>query len=103
MGCRCTGGTDVTPQACCSVDERAGIADAIAADVTRRKFLGACCATGFGIVASGSIASLLSACGNTSSSSAGTIRVGHLPAGCIQHLLLAQKNGLFKKAGLNVQ
>jgi NitT/TauT family transport system substrate-binding protein len=29
--------------------------------------------------------------------------VGHLPAGCVSHLLLANKRGLFKKAGLNVQ
>jgi NitT/TauT family transport system substrate-binding protein len=103
MACRCTAGDQGTSQACCSDSEQTGIGDAIAADVTRRKFLGACCATGFGIVASGSIASVLSACGNATSSSAGTIRVGHLPAGCIQHLLLASKNGLFKKAGLNVQ
>jgi NitT/TauT family transport system substrate-binding protein len=80
-----------------------GVADAIRSDISRRRFLGACCATGFGIVASGSLASVLSACGSGSSSTAGTIRVGHLPAGCIQHLLLASKRGLFKKAGLDVQ
>ncbi len=75
----------------------------LASDITRRKFLGACCATGFGIVASGPIAAILSACGSESTlSSASTLRVGHLPAGCIQHLLLAQINGLFKKEGLNV-
>jgi NitT/TauT family transport system substrate-binding protein len=80
-----------------------GIARVLASAITRRKFLGACCATGFGIVASGSIASILAACGSDSTlSAASTLRVGHLPAGCIQHLLLAQINGLFKKEGLNV-
>jgi len=75
----------------------------LASDVTRRKFLGACCATGFGIVASGPLAAILAACGSESAAtSATTLRVGHLPAGCIQHLLLASLNGLFKKAGLNV-
>jgi NitT/TauT family transport system substrate-binding protein len=103
MDCHCSGATGGTRKPCCPEEERGGIADLIAADVTRRKFMGACCATGFGIVASGSIASLLAGCGNEPSSSAGTLRVGHLPAGCIQHLLLAHKNGLFKKAGLNVQ
>jgi NitT/TauT family transport system substrate-binding protein len=32
-----------------------------------------------------------------------TLRVGHLPAGCVSHLLLANKRGLFKEAGLNVE
>lgn len=31
-----------------------------------------------------------------------TIRVGHMPAGCISHLLLAKQYGLFEKAGLHV-
>jgi NitT/TauT family transport system substrate-binding protein len=79
-----------------------GLADAVRSEISRRRFLGACCATGFGIVASGSLASVLAACGGSASSAAGTLRVGHLPAGCIQHLLLAAKRGLFKKAGLNV-
>jgi NitT/TauT family transport system substrate-binding protein len=101
--CSCSGGAAL--RGCCpeQVPGRAhGLVDALGADVTRRKFLGRCCATGFGIVASGSLASLLAACGNEPAGGAGTIRVGHLPAGCIQHLLLAQMNGLFKKAGLNV-
>lgn len=32
-----------------------------------------------------------------------TLRVGHLPAGCVSHLLLANKRGLFQEAGLNVE
>ena len=102
-GCGCDGGSQVL--SCCapSPDQRDGIVRVLASDITRRKFLGACCATGFGIVASGSIAAILAACGSESSAAgATTLRVGHLPAGCIQHLLLAQINGLFKKAGLNV-
>ncbi|NJO52192.1 MAG: ABC transporter substrate-binding protein, partial [Leptolyngbyaceae cyanobacterium RM2_2_4] len=31
------------------------------------------------------------------------MRVGHLPAGCVSHLLLANQRGLFAEAGLNVQ
>jgi ABC-type nitrate/sulfonate/bicarbonate transport system substrate-binding protein len=103
-GCGCSGGAAVLD--CCSTPTLGagdGIVRVLASDVTRRKFLGACCATGFGIVATGPIAAILSACGSESTlSSASTLRVGHLPAGCIQHLLLAQINGLFKKEGLNV-
>jgi NitT/TauT family transport system substrate-binding protein len=101
IDCRCSGGA--FSLGCCPAPR--GFIDALGADLTRRKFLGRCCATGFGIVASGSLASLLAACGGSNDSSgttASTIRVGHLPAGCIQHLLLAHMNGLFAKAGLNV-
>ena len=104
QGCGCAGGSDVL--SCCAPAagaEPEGIVRVLASDLTRRKFLGACCATGFGIVASGSLAAILAACGSESTlASSSTLRVGHLPAGCIQHLLLAQINGLFKKAGLNV-
>jgi hypothetical protein len=31
------------------------------------------------------------------------VRVGHLPAGCVSHLLLAKKRGLFEKAGVHAQ
>jgi len=98
--CGCSGGTEVL--GCCAPTSgpRDGIVRVLASDVTRRKFLGACCATGFGIVASGPLAAILAACGSESAAtSATTLRVGHLPAGCIQHLLLASINGLFKKAG----
>lgn len=101
LDCRCSGGAALL--GCCPAPR--GFVDALGADLTRRKFLGRCCATGFGIVASGSLASLLAACGGGNESagnSATTLRVGHLPAGCIQHLLLAHMNGLFKKEGLNV-
>ena len=102
-GCGCSGGSEVL--SCCApaAGPRDGIVRVLASDITRRKFLGACCATGFGIVASGPLAAILAACGSESAATAAsTLRVGHLPAGCIQHLLLASINGLFKKAGLNV-
>jgi NitT/TauT family transport system substrate-binding protein len=104
MACNCNVGDGTRGGACCGRAEAVSepVAHAIRADISRRRFLGACCATGFGIVASGSLGSILSACGSSTSSSPGTLRVGHLPAGCIQHLLLAAKNGMFKKAGLNV-
>ena len=102
--CGCDGGSTVLD--CCPTPARGaddGIVRVLASDISRRRFLGACCATGFGIVASGPIAAILAACGSESTlTSASTLRVGHLPAGCIQHLLLAQINGLFKKEGLNV-
>jgi len=107
QSCGCNGGADVL--SCCTPAESPqatapdGIVRILASDISRRRFLGACCATGFGIVAGGPIAAILAACGSESMlTSASTLRVGHLPAGCIQHLLLAQINGLFKKAGLNV-
>ncbi|QKI88943.1 ABC transporter substrate-binding protein [Thiomicrorhabdus xiamenensis] len=31
-----------------------------------------------------------------------TLKVGHLPAGCVSHVLLAKKRGMFAKAGLKV-
>jgi NitT/TauT family transport system substrate-binding protein len=71
---------------------------------TRRGVLRACCLA--------SLAFFAANCGRTESSqnsgpalgtSKPTLRVGHLPAGCVSHLLLANKRGLFKQAGLNVQ
>jgi NitT/TauT family transport system substrate-binding protein len=70
---------------------------------TRRGMLRACCLA--------SLAFLAANCGRTQSpltqtqaaDSKTVLRVGHLPAGCVSHLLLANKRGLFKEAGLNVQ
>lgn len=72
---------------------------------TRRGVLRACCLA--------SLAFFATNCGRTpfrqnsdpSSGNTGktTLRVGHLPAGCVSHLLLANKRGMFKQAGLNVQ
>lgn len=73
---------------------------------SRRGFLRACCVASLGLVASGGMASALAACGGSSDSGSGAgteLRVGHLPAGCVSHLLLANKNGWFADAGLNVK
>jgi NitT/TauT family transport system substrate-binding protein len=73
---------------------------------SRRGFLRACCVASFGLAASGGMAAALAACGGSSTSGGGSgmqLRVGHLPAGCVSHLLLANKNGWFADAGLNVK
>src|SRR5258707_1146338 len=71
---------------------------------SRRKLLKsfcACCA-GFAIAPVG--LSLLAAADRAEAATAqGTIRVGHLPAGCVSHLLLAKARGMFEKAGINAQ
>jgi len=61
----------------------------------------ACCA-GFAIAPAGF--SLLAEADRAEAATAqGTIRVGHLPAGCVSHLLLAKARGMFEKAGINAQ
>lgn len=67
----------------------------------RRRFLCTCGCGMFYIGTAG--ARLLSAATRAEAAAGGTmIRVGHLPAGCVSHLLLAKIRGLFAKAGLNV-
>jgi NitT/TauT family transport system substrate-binding protein len=79
-------------------------ADTIVGEITRQQFLGRCCATCFALATGGTLASLAAGCGGDGGSTTRTtLRVGHLPAGCIQHLLLAQKRGMFADEGLNVQ
>lgn len=79
--------------------------DGVAASLTRQRFLGTCCTAGFALVGGGSLSAFLAACGGGDEGSLGstTLRVGHLPAGCVQHLLLANKRKLFAKEGLNVE
>jgi NitT/TauT family transport system substrate-binding protein len=61
----------------------------------------ACCAE-FAIAPAGF--SLLAEADRAEAATAqGTIRVGHLPAGCVSHLLLAKTRGMFEKAGINAQ
>jgi len=68
---------------------------------SRRRFLCGCGACGLAISAAG--LAQLGAATRAEAAAGGTIlRVGHLPAGCVQHLLLAKARGLFEKAGLNV-
>jgi NitT/TauT family transport system substrate-binding protein len=75
--------------------------------VNRRGFIRGCCLASLAFWASTS-------CGrpqdtasredeSITSNGGVTLRVGHLPAGCVSHLLLANKRGLFQEAGLNVQ
>lgn len=80
--------------------------------VGRRGFIRNCCLASLAFWASvscaqepsGSAGSDPSTTAEADSDSATTIlRVGHLPAGCVSHLLLANKRGLFQEAGLNVQ
>ncbi len=73
--------------------------------VTRRRFLGACCAAGIALGAGGTLSGLLAGCGGEEEvgQRRAVLRVGHLPAGCVQHLLLANKRKLFAKEGLNVK
>lgn len=78
---------------------------------TRRGFMRACCLASLGFIAANCAAQQNDSASGISSSPAAspstsggkTLRVGHLPAGCVSHLLLANKRGLFKEAGLNVQ
>lgn len=70
--------------------------------VSRRQFL---CACGCGALAVGLTGfGLLGAATRAEAAAGGElIRVGHMPAGCVSHLLLAKTRGLFKQAGLHVE
>jgi NitT/TauT family transport system substrate-binding protein len=69
--------------------------------LARRRFLCACGCGMFYATAAGT--GLLAAATRAEATMGGTvIRVGHLPAGCISHLLLAKVRGEFAKAKLNV-
>lgn len=74
----------------------------------RRGFIRGCCLASLAFLASVSCDRQQSAQSEgeaDSADSAGgtTLRVGHLPAGCVSHLMLANQRGLFKEAGLNVR
>lgn len=68
---------------------------------SRRRFLCGCAACALPISAAG-LAQLAAATRAEAAAGGKVIKVGHLPAGCVQHLLLAKARGLFEKAGLNV-
>lgn len=77
-----------------------------AGELSRRRFLQHSCGAGLALASSGSLGALLAACGESEGGGGGgasVIRVGHLPAGCVQHLLLASKRKLFEKEGLKVK
>lgn len=72
--------------------------------VQRRGFLGSVCSCCMGMtVAPAGLGMLLAADRAEAATAQGTIRVGHLPAGCVSHLLLAKRRGLFEKAGINAK
>ena len=69
---------------------------------SRRGFLAVCGCGALNISAGG--ASLLLAATRAEAQAGGQrLRVGHLPAGCVSHLLLAKKRGMFARAGLTVE
>src|SRR5260221_12208731 len=71
---------------------------------SRRKLLKSFCACCAGLAIAPAGLSLLAAANRAEAATAqGTIRVGHLPAGCVSHLLLAIARGMFEKAGINAQ
>ncbi|MBF6057871.1 MULTISPECIES: ABC transporter substrate-binding protein [Thiomicrorhabdus] len=72
-------------------------------DHGRRDFLRtgcSCCAT---LALTPAAGVMLAAAGRAEAAATGTtLKVGHLPAGCVSHVLLAKKRGMFAKAGLKV-
>ena len=78
--------------------------EALRSGIGRRGLLGSFCACCVGLAIGPAGLAALAAIDRAEAATAqGTIRVGHLPAGCVSHLLLAKKRGLFEKAGLNAQ
>jgi NitT/TauT family transport system substrate-binding protein len=69
--------------------------------LNRRGFMRRCCQISLALLAAGVSWSQLS--GRPGHAQGKALRVGHLPAGCVSHLLLANKRGMFKEAGLTVQ
>ena len=84
--------------ACQTVHDHGGEA----AGLSRRGFLTACGCTALPLSAAGS--AMLAAATRAEAQAGGELmRVGHLPAGCVSHLLLAKATGMFADAGLNVE
>jgi NitT/TauT family transport system substrate-binding protein len=74
----------------------------LSAALSRRGFLLACGCGALQISASG--AALLAAATRAEAQAGGKLlKIGHLPAGCVSHLLLAKKRGMFAKAGLTAE
>lgn len=73
--------------------------------IDRRAFLVQGCACCAGLALAPAAVGLLAQIDVAEAAAAGgrTIRVGHLPAGCVSHLLLAKARGLFEKHGINAQ
>lgn len=72
------------------------------ADMSRRSFFTACGCTMLTLSAAG--AGLLAESTRAEAKAGGELlKIGHLPAGCVSHLLLAKRRGMFAEAGLNVE
>lgn len=72
------------------------------ADMSRRSFFAACGCTMLTLSAAG--AGLLAESTRAEAQAGGELlKIGHLPAGCVSHLLLAKRRGMFAEAGLNVE
>ncbi|AKC69936.1 ABC transporter substrate-binding protein [Pandoraea oxalativorans] len=70
--------------------------------LSRREFLCGCGCSALALSATGS--ALLAAASRVEAATGGPlIRVGHLPAGCVSHLLLGKLRGDFATAGLRVE
>jgi NitT/TauT family transport system substrate-binding protein len=74
-------------------------------DHGRRNFLRACSACGCAALTISTFGSALLAKAGRAEAAAGgkLLKIGHLPAGCVSHLLLAKKRNMFAKAGLNIE
>lgn len=70
---------------------------------TRRGVLRSCCLASLAFLTANCSRSLFGSDQSSKDSGKTVLKVGHLPAGCVSHLLLANKRGMFKEAGLNVQ
>lgn len=72
-------------------------------DHGRRDFLRTGCSCCAALALTPAAGVMLAAAGRAEAASSGTtLKVGHLPAGCVSHVLLAKKRGMFAKAGLKV-
>lgn len=75
---------------------------ALQPNLSRRSFM---CACGCGMLALSSVGTaLLAAASKVEAATSGPLlRVGHMPAGCVSHLLLAKLRGDFAAAGIQVE
>jgi NitT/TauT family transport system substrate-binding protein len=71
--------------------------------LTRRGVLRSCCLASLAFLATNCSKTVFNSEPPSPISKKTVLKVGHLPAGCVSHLLLANKRGMFKEAGLNVQ
>lgn len=85
---------------CCDARDSGGDAQH-RAGLSRRGFLACGCAT-LAVSAAGA-AMIASTTAAEAQAGGAVLKVGHLPAGCVSHLLLAKKRDMFAEAGLTVE